>query len=203
VLRPTGGLPAQSLLDDLPPTFSYRDARRHGISDRGLYALRDQGVIVTIGRGLYRRANDPNTVDLDLIEVVYRAPQATLCLVSALARHDLTDLIPASIDIALPRGQRRPRVAAPVTWHAFAPVTFDIDRNQLRLDEQASISIYGPARCILDAFRLRHHEGGELAINALRRWLSRPGSQPATLLQMAHHFPHAEPSVRAALEILL
>lgn len=64
-------------------------------------ALRDQGVIQTIGRGLYRRADANITVDLDLLEIGYRALRATLCLTSALARHDLTDLIPASIDIAL------------------------------------------------------------------------------------------------------
>lgn len=201
--HPAGGARAQTHLETLPPTFTYSEARRRGISDRRLYALRDQGVIETIGRGLYRRADATITVDLDLLEIGYRAPRATLCLASALARHDLTDLIPASIDIALPRGQRRPRVAVPVTWHAFVPGTFEIDRDQLRLDGQIGIGIYGPARCILDAFRLRHREGSELAIGALRRWLSRPGSQPATLLEMARHFPHAEPSLRAALEVLL
>lgn len=162
--HPAGGARARTRLETLPPTFTYSQARRRGISDRLLYALRDQGVIETIGRGLYRRADANITVDLDLLEIGYRAPQATLCLASALARHDLTDLIPASIDIALPRGQRRARVAAPVTWHAFAPVTFDIDRDQLWLDDQTSI--YGPVRCILDAFRLRHQEGSELAIGS-------------------------------------
>lgn len=162
-----------------------------------------QATLLQRNSGRYRRADATSTVDLDLPEIGYRAPQATLCLASALARHDLTDLIPASIDIALPRGQRRPRVAAPVTWHAFAPVTFEIDRDHLRLDEQIGIGIYEPARCILNAFRLRHQEGSDLAIGALRRWLSRPGSQPATLLEMGRHFPHAEPGVRAAVEVLL
>jgi len=190
-------------LESLPPTFTYSEARHRGLSDRRLYALRDQGVIEVLGRGLYRRAAAAATADVDLLEIGYRAPQATLCLASALARHDLTDLIPSSIDIALPRGRRRPRVVAPVTWHAFAPATFQIDRAPLRLDDQISIGIYGPARCILDAFRLRHQEGSDLAVGALRRWLNRPGTQPATLLEMARHFPHAAPSVQAALEILL
>lgn len=78
-------------------------------------------------------------------------------------------------------------MATPVTWHAFAPTTFHIDRTCLRLDEQ--ISIYGPARCILDAFRLRHQEGSGLALDTLRRWLNRPGTQPTTLLEIARHSP--------------
>lgn len=187
----------------LPSTFTYSKARRAGLSDRRLYALRDQGLIEAIGRGLYRRADATMSADLDLMEIAYRAPLATLCLVSALARHDLTDIIPASIDIAVPRGRRRPRVQAPVAWHVFAPATFEIDRVALRLDEQISIGIYGPVRCILDAFRLRHQEGSELATDALRRWLAHPGSQPSTLLEMARHFPQAEPALRTALEILL
>jgi len=67
-----------------------------------------------------------------------------------------------------------PRVEAPVTWHVFAPASFEIDRDRLWLDEQTSIGIYGPTRCIIDAFWLRHQEGSEQATIALRRWLVRP-----------------------------
>lgn len=189
-------------LEGLPPTFSYSQARQLGLSDYRLYALRDAGLVEVLGRGLYRRA-DAAPTELDLVEIAHRAPEATLCLTSALAQHDLTDLIPSSIDIALPRGRRRPHVQAPVTWHAFAAASFEIDRDQLRLDDQISIGIYGPTRCIIDAFRLRHQEGSDLAIIALRRWLPRPGAQPSTLLQMAQAFPSAVPAIRAALEVLL
>ncbi len=127
-------------LEGLPPTFSYSQARQLGLSDYRLYALRDAGLVEVLGRGLYRRA-DAAPTELDLVEIAHRAPEATLCLTSALAQHDLTDLIPSSIDIALPRGRRRPHVQAPVTWHAFAAASFEIDRDQLRLDDQISIGI--------------------------------------------------------------
>jgi hypothetical protein len=90
-----------------------------------------------------------------------------------------------------------------VTWHSFAVATFDLGRDELNLREETTIGIYSPERCIIDAFRLRHLEGPETAIEALRRWLRRRGSQPATLLKMARAFPKAEPALRAALEILL
>jgi len=73
----------------------------------------------------------------------------------------------------------------------------------LPLTSQTTIGLYNPQRCIIDAFRLRHLEGPETAVEALRRWLRRRGSQPATLLAMARAFPKAEPALRAALEILL
>lgn len=194
-----GHIPNQ--LAGLPASFSYRQARRCGLSDRRLYSLRDSGHIEQIGRGLYRLTEFAEQADLDLVEIAHRAPPATLCLTSGLARHGLTDEIPAAIDIALPRGRRRPRTRAPVAWHAFNQASFALGRTEMRLDRDTSIGLYLPERCIVDAFRLRHTEGSQLGVTALRRWLRRGGS-PAALLDLAKSFPHAEPSLRAALEIL-
>lgn len=193
---------AEDVLAGLPATFSYTQARANGLSERRLYAMRDAGVLEQLGRGLFHRS-DSEDADPDLLEIASRASLATLCLTTALARHGLSDAIPARIDVALPRGQRHPRTQAPVAWHAFATATFDVGREQLPLTRQTSIGLYSPQRCIIDAFRLRHQEGPETAVEALRRWLRRRGSQPGTLLEMAAAFPKAEPALRAALEILL
>ena len=190
-------------LRGLPTTFTYAQARQGGLSERHLYQLRDQGLLEQIGRGLYRQANVDAAVDVDLVEIARRAPAATLCLTSALARHGLTDEIPSTIDIALPRGRHRPVTSAPVTWHLFDPATFSLGRAEVRVDEQTTIGLYGPQRCILDAIRLRHREGPELATTALKRWLVRRGSSPADLLAMAAHFPQTQRALRQTLEILL
>jgi hypothetical protein len=194
---------AGGLLHRLPATFTYAQARRSGIAERALYRLRDSGLIELIGRGLYRRTDIDLPADIDLLEIAHRAPQATLCLTTALARHGLVDEIPATIDVALPRGQHRPATTAPVTWHLFDPDTFDIGRTERTLDEHTTIGLYGPQRSIIDAVRLRHREGPELGYTALKRWLGRPGSSPAELLTMARRFPQAEKALREALEILL
>lgn len=65
------------------------------------------------------------------------------------------------------------------------------------------LGIYGAERCIVDAFRLRHLEGEELAIEALRRWLRRPGSSPARLLDLARSLPRGEPALLRALRVVL
>ncbi|MCD0447522.1 hypothetical protein LO763_28295 [Glycomyces sp. A-F 0318] len=174
-----------------------------GVAKSRLYRLRDEGFIESVGRGRFRIADAEFPADLEFHEITQRAPEATICLVSALNRHDLTDQIPAAIDIALPRGRRRPVIEAPVAWHAFDPATFAIGRTELQLDEKTAIGLYGTERCIMDAFRLRHLEGHELAIEALKRWLRRRGSSPASLLAMARDFPKARPALQTALEILL
>ena len=97
--------------------------------------------------------------------------RSTICLASALARHDLTDQIPTRIDVALPRGTRLPKVSAPVRWHRFAPATFDLGRDVIALDGGYTLGLYSPERSIVDACRLRHLEGDELGREALKAWL--------------------------------
>ena len=136
--------------------------------------------------------------DDELLEIALRATESTLCLTSALARHGLSDVIPDRIDVALPRGHRHPQTQAPVTWHSFAVETFHVGREELPLEGGVAMGLYNAERCIIDAFRLRHSEGPEVAYEALRRWLRSPGTQPSRLLAMARSFPKAEPAMRLA-----
>lgn len=189
------------LQDRLPAIFTTSEATELGVSGRRLRILREEGQIESLGRGLYLRAGTPG--DPDLIEVAMRAPGATLCLTSALARHDLTDQIPGSIHVALRRTQRAPATQAPVTWHRFAEETFEIGREEIEVAGGLRLGLYGPERTIVDTFRLAHLEGSEVAIEALRRWLRRRGNHPSGLLELAQHFPRSMKSLRSALEVLL
>jgi predicted transcriptional regulator of viral defense system len=194
-------VPVVSDLDRLPATFSYRQARDMGVSKRLLYRWRDEGAVELIGHGLYRRV-DAVPADLDLVEIAHRAPEATLCLTSALVRHGLSDAIPTAHDVAVPRGRRTPVVSAPVTWHRFDRDTFDVGRRGLALDEQTTIGLYSAERSIVDSFRLASQQGTEQAYEALRRWL-RGGGKPSDLLAVAAHFPRVLTRLRTALEVLL
>jgi len=187
---------------DLPTAFTYATARAAGLSDRALASLVADGTFERLGRGVYRKTDAP-LADHDLIEVALRAPDATLCLVTALAQHDLTDAIPATLDVALPRSRRAPKVEAPVTWHRFHDDTFLLGREAMDVDDGVQIGVYSPERCVVDAFRLRHQIGEEVAIEALKCWLRRPGAVPAQLLALARSFPKAEPSLLRALQVLL
>jgi predicted transcriptional regulator of viral defense system len=200
---------AHRRLDSLPQTFTYSQARRlGGLTDRQLGALLDEGAIEALSRGLYRRTVAPSAgsgaepPDIDLLEIAARTPRATLCLTSALARHGLTDVIPARIDIAIPRGNHRPTLTAPVAWHTFDRPTFDIGREQQPAGDGFRIGIYTAERSIIDAFRLSYLEGPELGIEALKRWLRSPGATASSLMSMARRFPKAERGLREALTIL-
>ncbi|WP_222844049.1 type IV toxin-antitoxin system AbiEi family antitoxin domain-containing protein [Cellulosimicrobium sp. CUA-896] len=187
------------LLTALPPTFRYSQAREL-LNERQFRKLVDEGEIIAIARGLYRKRG--LTGDDDLIEIASRTPDATLCLRSALARHDLVDDIPAEIDIAIPRGAWTPRTEAPVRWRHFATGTFRIGRVLLDIGDESTIGLYSAERSIIDAFRMRNLEGPELANESLKRWL-RSGGQPSELLRMARDFPRTLTPLRQTMEILL
>ena len=186
----------------LPPAFTYTQARAAGISAERLYAYRAQGLLDQIARGLYRWADAPE-IDQDLLEIAHRAARGTLCLVTALARHGLTDIIPPRIDIALPRGSRIPALRKTIDVHIFARETFELGRAEFTVGDKLAVGIYSPERTLVDVIRLRHREGSDVAWEALRRWVARKGSKPAALLAMAKYFHGAERAVRNALEVVL
>lgn len=197
----SSGSTAEQTLDALPTTFRFADLERVGAPESWLRSWLAEGRIERLGRGLYRRA-DAELVDLDRLEVAARAPLATICLVSGLVEHDLVDDNPGVLDVAVPRGAWRPRLTVPVRWHSFAADSFEVDRDVVAVDAVTSIGLYGPRRCIVDVFRLRHEVGPEVGVEALRRWLRRRGSSPAELLAVARSFPAAVPSLTAALRVL-
>ena len=188
----------QRQLGDL---FTFGEARRAGLSQRTFYKLRDEGEIVAIAHGLYRRAC-ADVGDLDLVEIAERAPSATLCLETALSRHGLIDSIPTAIDIAIPRGSTRPALAASTRLHSFDPTTFELGRETVDIGARRPLHVYSPERSIIDAVRLRHAQGSDLAWEALRRWVATPGKNPDKLVRLAARFHGAEDPIRLALDIL-
>jgi hypothetical protein len=191
-----------TLRRQLGDTFTYADAKQANVSHKRLYGLRDAGDIIALGGGVYRWA-DAAPANTDLIEIAERVPLATLCLETALARHGLIDAIPAAIDIAIPRGSRRPNLQSPARLHQFNAGTYELGRQTFDVGARRPIGIYSPERSLIDIVRLRHLEGSDVAWEALRRWLRTPGRSPAQLITLAANFPRAEAALRKALEVLL
>lgn len=188
-----------NIFDSTKFTTRYSEALEH-ITERQLRRLIKGGQVAALSRGLYRKADSLG--DDDLIEIASRSPSATICLRSALARHELIDDIPDSIDIAILRGSWTPETSVPVRWRHFDPATFSIGRGLLDIGRGRGIGLYTPERSIIDAFRMRHLGGPDLANESLKRWLRR-GGQPSELLTIARSFPRTQTVLRQTLEVLL
>jgi hypothetical protein len=194
-------------LDDtlkrLPAAFTRQSALEAGLTRSQLDRLIHDGHLERFGRGLLLRPVMTDDADLDILEAVLRSPDAMICLSSSLAFHDLTDEIPAKTDLAVPRGAHRPTGPPTVSWHTFDPVTFGVGRIQHPVSQGITIGLYGPERSIIDAFNPRMGSGSDIAVDALRRWLRKPGSQPSSLLTMAKPWPHARVPLVRAMQVLL
>lgn len=140
---------------------------------------------------------------LDLVAVSRRSPRGSVCLNSALSFWDLTDEVPAEVHLAVPRGSHRPRISyPPVRVHVFATDTFNLGREQVRLEFGEEIAVYSPERSVVDAMRLRGQVGTDVAYGALRRYLRRPGSSPGESLLLAKRLRAGRP-IADALQVLM
>jgi len=186
---------------DLPVTFTTATARALGLHTRDLYQLRDEGELVELSRGVFRRAGAPPPSLPDLLAVAYRVPSGIVCCVSALAVHDLTDEIPAAVQIAIPRQHRPPKITYPPTdVFRFAVDTFELGLSLVAAAPAEEIRIHNAERTVVDVMRLRHRLGEPLAFGALRRYLRRHDARPSEILTIARKLDVYHP-VRRALDI--
>lgn len=191
---------ATARLSRLAPTFTTKQARLQGMHWRDLYALRDAGEVVEVARGVYRKADAPETVHVDLLAVAARTPMAVVCLDSALVLHELSDEVPQEIRIAVPRGRHVPHFDyPPVSVSRFEPRTFDAGIELFEAAPGEAIRVYSAPRSVVDAIRLRRLVGDVIGLRALRLYLRRRGAQPSELIDFARLLGVVGP-VRSAIE---
>lgn len=190
-----------SLDRGLPATFTTREARTAGVHPRQLYAWRDEGEIIELSRGVFRRADAAPASYPDLLAVARRAPHAIVCCVSAAVVYDLTDEIPRVVQIAVPTPDRPPSIDHPPTEVLrFTPKLFELGLSSLEAAPGETVRIYDPARTVVDLMRLRHRFGEPLAHGALHRYLARHDARPGTLLRLARQLDVYGP-LRHALDV--
>lgn len=162
-----------------------REAIRSGIHPRTLYAMRDVGIVEQLSRGLYRLAELPPLSNQNLVTVSLRVPKGVMCLISALAFHELTTQIPHEVYIALERGSEAPRIEHPplrVYW--FTGRAFNEGIQSYEVDG-VPVRVYDPEKTIADCFKYRNKLGIDAAIEALKFWRRRKGYSIERLMACA------------------
>jgi len=161
------------------------EAFGEGIHRRTLYGLRDEGVLIQISRGLYQLADMEIPAEVGLAEVSKRVPNGVICLISALSFHELTTQIPHYVWLAVDRKARRPVIEYPPTRvFFFSGATFREGIEIQRIMEQ-NVRIYNAPKTVIDCFRSRRAVGLDVALEAAREYLKRPGSSAASLMEYA------------------
>jgi len=156
-----------------------------GLNRYQFYKLRDQGVTEPVSRGLYRLTELPPVSDPDRVAVATRFPSAVLCLVSALAWHDLTTQIPRRIDLAVARNARLPVLEyPPVRGYRFSGKRFTsgVERHDL---DGIELRVYAPEKTLADCFVFRNSLGMDVVLEALDLYRKRRRPDYTQLLAYA------------------
>ena len=182
--------------------FRTSQARQLGVPTKTLQHLQDRGHVEQLSRGVYRLASLPAPADPDLLVVAARLPKAVLCLISALAFHELADEVPHVVHIALPRGAEQPRLDhPPLHVVRLRPEPF-LAGIEVHRRDGVDLRVYSAAKTVADCFRFRSRVGLDTAMKALKDLRKRRGFDPEELLRFAR-IDRVERIVRPYLEAIL
>ncbi|GMU24298.1 MAG: hypothetical protein AMXMBFR13_43720 [Phycisphaerae bacterium] len=182
--------------------MSTNEALARGIHPRTLYAMRDAGELEQLARGLYRLAELPPLSEPDLATVAKRIPQGVVCLLSALAYHELTTHVPHEVHLALPRTARHPRLEyPPLHVYRFSPETFEAG-IETHIIDKIPVRMYRPEKTLADCFKYRNKVGLDVALEALRSYHSRQGARLQAVLEYSR-ICRVEQVVRPYLEAVV
>ncbi|MFH0800564.1 MAG: type IV toxin-antitoxin system AbiEi family antitoxin domain-containing protein [Pseudomonadota bacterium] len=156
-----------------------------GVHPRTLYAMRSEGWIVELARGLYRLAKFPDLKSPDLAIVASKCPGGVICLISALSFHGVTTQIPHQVDVALMRGRRPPRITyPPIRVFRFGKEAFG-DGIETHTIDHVTVRVYSVAKTIADCFKFRNRIGIDVAVEALKLSRERRKATPAKIMEYA------------------
>ena len=145
-----------------------RDLEALGIPREYLLRLHRQGKLSRSGRGIYTLPEAAVTERHSYAQVAKRVPEAVLCLLSALAFHELTTQSPAAVWIALGKGARKPAILSPslrVVRLTEPSLSEGVEKHTV---EGVSVRAYSAAKTVADCFKFRNKIGLDIAIEALK-----------------------------------
>ncbi|HSI82421.1 MAG TPA: type IV toxin-antitoxin system AbiEi family antitoxin domain-containing protein [Candidatus Methylacidiphilales bacterium] len=161
---------AESLFKANGGMLRTRDAIRAGVHPRTLYGMRDAGFIEQANRGIFRLAGLPPMANPDLALTAKRVPSAIVCLISALAFHELTTQIPHTVQIALRPGSWTPKIEhPPIEVFHFSPESLSAGVEDYLIDG-VTVHIFSQEKTLADIFKFRNRIGIEVAVEALRNY---------------------------------
>lgn len=162
-----------------------RDLDAIAIPRTALKRLVDQGELIRRSRGVYTTPEYEPARHTDLAEVSIRAPEAVVCLISALEFHELTTQIPHAVWIVIGRTSRRPKTDNPPIRVVLASGQALRSGVQTHEIEGVTVRITNPAKTVADCFKYRAHVGQDVAIEALRDCLRHRKAAPGKIYEMA------------------
>jgi len=162
-----------------------KEALNAGIHPRTLYFMRDNGFLYQVNRGLYELTDESTVDNIDLVSVAMRAPQAVVCLVSALSFHNITSQVPHQVSIALKKGAETPRIDfPPIKVYRFSGESFEAGIEEYHIDHKP-VKVYVPEKTLADCFKFRNKIGMDVVLEAFKFYRERKKMNVSKLIRYA------------------
>jgi predicted transcriptional regulator of viral defense system len=161
------------------------ELRAEGVTAATMSRMERNGEVLRLARGLYQLPDAPLDAHHSLAEAAKRLPKGVVCLVSALAFHQLTDQLPRQVWIAIGQKDWGPKIdGAPVRLVRFTDrlLTEGVESHTV---EGVPVKVFGVAKTIADCFRYRNKIGLSVAIEGLQEALRQRRTTPGEIARQA------------------
>ncbi len=162
-----------------------RDAEARGIHREVLRRLTEQGRLTRVARGTYASADADSSSHHDLAIAATRVPGGVVCLLSALAYHEIGTQFPDRVWMAIDRRGHRPRLDHPPMRFVFASgeaLRTGVESVQV---DGVAVPMYSAAKSVVDCFRYRRYLGLDVGLEALRELLRMRRATPSEIMECA------------------
>lgn len=164
------------------------EALRLGIHRRDLYKLRDAGELEMISRGLYKLKDAPEPSLPDFIPAAKKVPQGVICLISALAFHEITTQIPHFVYLAIPRSAYKPTISYPPMryfWYSEKLLKTGVEVHRMN---GFIFKTFDVEKTLIDCVKFRNKIGMDIVLEALKMYWRRGSTNINKLMAYAKLF---------------
>lgn len=161
------------------------ELRAIGVAASTVSRAVEDGDVVRISRGLYQLPGHDVDSALALAEASKRVPRGTICMISALAYHGLTDQMPRKVWMAIGAKDWSPSIDyPPLRIVRFRPpnLTYGIETHSI---SGVAVPVYSVVKSLADAFRNPKLLDRSVAIECLRNAINGHKATPAAIAEAA------------------
>lgn len=156
-----------------------------GIAASTIARAVENGYVIRAGRGLYQLPDSEMDAETTLAEASKRVPKGTICMISALAYHGLTDQMPRKVWMAIGAKNWGPSIEYPplrIVRFRSPYLEYGIERH---LISGVDVPIYSIPKSLADAFRNPKLLERSVAIECLRNAVTKRKVTPAAIAEAA------------------
>jgi predicted transcriptional regulator of viral defense system len=167
------------------PLMRARDLREEGIAASTIARAVRAGTVIRAARGLYQLPDSELDLETTLAEASKRVPRGVICMISALAFHQLTDQMPRKVWMAIGARDWEPSVEYPplrIVRFRSPYLEYGIEKHVI---SGVDVPVYSIAKSLADAFRSRRFVDRSVAIECLRNAVEERKATPAEIAQAA------------------